>query len=263
MKKILLSVTNIVSYFDTPVYVKNYVGYFQSLPNVYGGQAVWAAVRKVKTNSIRVLSIVFFLAIQSQAQAILLPPIERNVDDLSNHKKGFTLFLTGLSGAGKTTIAEALATRLMELQERKISLLDGDVIRQYLSNDLGFSKKDRSINVRRVGFVAQEITKHGGIALCSLISPYQEDRQHNRDYISSVGGYIEIYVATPLAVCEDRDPKGLYAKVREGVITNFTGIDDPYEVPQDPEMVIDTSQVSLEQAVEMIVEYLKRETYIS
>jgi sulfate adenylyltransferase len=178
-------------------------------------------------------------------------------------KQGFTLFLTGFSGSGKSTIAQALAVKLMELQYRPITLLDGDVIRTYLSSELGFSREHRSLNVRRVGFVAQEITKNGGCALCPLIAPYAQDRLFNRNLISARGSYIEIHVATPLSVCEERDVKGLYAQAREGKISNFTGINDPYEAPVNPEITLDTTNISIEQAVEIVIDYLRREKYIS
>lgn len=178
------------------------------------------------------------------------------------HKQGFTVFFTGLSGAGKSTIANALAIKLHELQYRPISSLDGDEVRKHLSTELGFSKKHRSLNVRRVGFVAQEITKHGGIALCAMIAPYKEDREYNRSFIKQYGGFIEVYISTPLAVCEDRDVKGLYAKAREGKIPQFTGISDPYEAPINPELIIDTTNITIAQAVDRIVEYLRKEVYV-
>jgi len=176
--------------------------------------------------------------------------------------QGITLFLTGLSGSGKSTVAKALSEKLSEIQYRKITLLDGDVIRQNLSPNLGFSVADRSLNIRRVGFVANEITKNGGIALCSLIAPYESDRIALRENISNSGKYIEIYLSTPLEECEKRDVKGLYAKVRKGQIKHFTGIDDPYEIPKNPELIIDTTQLSIESAVNKIIEFLKNENYL-
>lgn len=177
-------------------------------------------------------------------------------------KQGFTVFLTGLSGAGKSTIVKLLQAKLMEIQDRKITILDGDVIRTNLSRELGFSKEHRSINVQRVGFVAQEITKHGGIALCALIAPYEDDRLYNKNLINSVGCYIEVYLSTPLSVCEERDVKGLYQKAREGKLTGFTGIDDPYEIPKNPTLILDTSKMNAEEAAESIIQYLKNEGYI-
>jgi sulfate adenylyltransferase len=178
-------------------------------------------------------------------------------------KQGFTIFMTGLSGAGKSTITNALAVKLMELQDRPVSILDGDEVRKYLSSELGFSKEHRALNVRRVGYVASEISKNGGIALCALIAPYRQDRDHNRARISAQGGYMEIHVATPLDVCEGRDVKGLYALARQGKVKQFTGISDPYEEPLSPELTIDTTQLSVEQALDLIIEYLHQEHFIA
>ncbi len=179
-----------------------------------------------------------------------------------SQKQGITLFFTGLSGAGKSTITNALAMKLMEIQNRKLTILDGDQLRTHLSQELGFSKEHRSINVRRVGYVASEITKNGGITLCALIAPYEADRMFNRGLITQYGAYLEIYVSTPLPICEDRDPKGLYEKAREGIIQQFTGISDPYEVPNSPEIVIDTTDISVEECVDHIISYLKQTNYI-
>ncbi len=175
---------------------------------------------------------------------------------------GFTLFFTGLSGAGKSTLAEALRDKLMSMGLHKISLLDGDVVRQFLSSELGFSKAHRDLNVRRIGFVASEITRVGGIALCAAIAPYRTARNENRRLISQVGGYIEIYVSTPLKICEQRDVKGLYAKVRSGTLPSFTGINDPYEIPENPEITIDTDSHSLEESLELILDYLSNAGYL-
>lgn len=176
--------------------------------------------------------------------------------------QGFTIFFTGLSGAGKSTIANALAIKLMEIQNRKITLLDGDVVRLNLSKGLGFSKEDRSTNVTRVGFVSNEITKNGGIAICALVSPYEKDRQTNRKLISQNGGYFEVHVSTSLQVCEDRDEKGLYAKAKLGEIPNFTGISDPYEEPINPELTIDTTQLSVNESIDLIVNSLKKSGFL-
>lgn len=177
-------------------------------------------------------------------------------------KQGFTIFLTGLSGSGKSTIANGLAIKLMEIQERPVTLLDGDLIRTHLTSELGFSKEHRSLNVRRVGFVASEITKNGGAAICALIAPYEADRQYNRNLISLNGNYIEIYISTPLEVCESRDVKGFYKLARDGKMTGFTGIDDPYEIPQKPEIVIDSSHCNVSEAVDSILNFLRHEMYI-
>jgi sulfate adenylyltransferase len=178
-------------------------------------------------------------------------------------QQGFTLFFTGLPASGKSTLANALSVKLMEIQERPLTVLDGDIIRTHLSSELGFSKEHRSINVRRVGFVASEISKNRGIAICALIAPYEQDRFFNRNLIDARGNYIEVYVATPLDVCEERDTKGLYALAKEGKITGFTGVDDPYEVPKNPEITIDTSQYSITEAINLILDYLRHEKFIN
>jgi sulfate adenylyltransferase len=160
------------------------------------------------------------------------------------YEQGFTVFFTGLSGSGKSTIANALMVKLMEMGGRPVSLLDGDVVRKHLSSELGFSKEHRDLNIQRIGYVASEITKNGGIAICAPIAPYAATRRLVRDMIEPHGGFIEVHVATPIEVCEQRDRKGLYAKARAGLIKGFTGIDDPYEVPENPEITIDTSELT-------------------
>ena len=155
-------------------------------------------------------------------------------------KQGFCIYFTGLSGSGKSTLANALKTKLEQLTYRKVSLLDGDTIRLYLSKGLGFSKEDRSTNVRRIGYVASEIVKHGGVCLVANIAPYQADRDHNRALISQYGGYMDCHVETSLSICEERDVKGLYALARQGKIKEFTGISDPYETPMNAEFVINS-----------------------
>lgn len=178
------------------------------------------------------------------------------------HKQGFTIFLTGLPSSGKSTLANALSLRLREMVDRQISVLDGDVIRTHLSRGLGFSQEDREANITRVGFVAKEITKHGGIAICALVAPFARAREMVRQMISEVGGFIEVYVATPLAICEERDRKGLYKKAREGVIKQFTGISDPYESPVAPEIAIDTAHVHPEAMIDILVKQIKLLGYI-
>jgi len=160
------------------------------------------------------------------------------------HLQGFTVFFTGLSGSGKSTLANALMIKLMELGGRQITLLDGDVVRKHLSSELGFSKEHRDLNILRIGYVASEITKNGGIAICAPIAPYAATRRAVREMIEPLGGFIEAHVATPIEICEQRDRKGLYAKARAGLIKGFTGIDDPYEVPEQPEIRIDTAALS-------------------
>lgn len=180
----------------------------------------------------------------------------------AKHKQGFTLFFTGLSGAGKTTLAQALIAKLMSEGKRNITLLDGDVVRRILANELGFSKADRDLNIRRVGYVASEVTKAGGIALCAAIAPYASARNENRHLISQHGGYIEIYISTSLTECEKRDTKGLYAKARKGELKGMTGVDDPYESPENAEIVIDTAELSIEDSVKKIIDYLHASGYL-
>ena len=171
----------------------------------------------------------------------------------SRDQQGYTVFFTGLSGAGKSTIANALMVRLLEMGDRPVSLLDGDIVRKHLSSELGFSKEHRNINVLRIGFVASEITKNGGVAICAPIAPFADTRRQVREMIEPLGGFLEIHVATSLAVCEQRDRKGLYALARAGKIKEFTGISDPYDEPETPEMRIDTVGCSPEEAVQRII----------
>jgi sulfate adenylyltransferase len=158
----------------------------------------------------------------------------------ARHQQGLTVFFTGLSGAGKSAIARALMVKLLEAGGRRVTLLDGDLVRKNLSSELGFSREHRDLNILRIGYVASEITKHGGIAICAPIAPYAATRAKVRQLIEPVGGFIEVHVATPLEVCEGRDRKGLYAKARAGILKEFTGISDPYEAPEKPEVVLDT-----------------------
>lgn len=176
--------------------------------------------------------------------------------------QGFTIFCTGLSGAGKSTIARVLCARLQELGTRPVTFLDGDIVRKNLSSELGFSKKHRDINVRRIGFVANEITKNRGVAICAPIAPYKDTRRQIRTNIETHGGFIEIHVATPLDVCENRDSKGLYAKARAGLLKGFTGVDDPYETPQNPEVVLDTTDMTPEEAAQEVLLYLERTGFL-
>ena len=178
------------------------------------------------------------------------------------HKQGVTIFFTGLSGSGKSTIANVLLTRFLEMGGRPVTILDGDLVRKHLSSELGFSKEHRDINIRRIGYVASEITKNGGIAICAPIAPYEAVRKHVREMIEPVGGFVLVHVATPLETCEQRDRKGLYAKARAGIVKEFTGISDPYEVPQNAEVVINTAELSPEEAAQEIVLHLERQGYI-
>jgi len=179
------------------------------------------------------------------------------------HEQGFTVFFTGLSGSGKSTIANALMVKLLQRGGRTVTMLDGDMVRKHLSKGLGFSKEDRDTNIERIGYVASEITKAGGIALCAPIAPYAAPRAVNRKLISAEGGYILVYVDTPIEVCEQRDRKGLYAKARAGIIKEFTGISDPYEEPEDADMVIHTTEVEPDEAAQRIIDHLVRLGYLT
>ena len=159
------------------------------------------------------------------------------------HLQGFTVLFTGLSGAGKSTLANALVAMLRESGDRRVTLLDGDIVRKHLSSELGFSREHRELNLRRIGFVAAEITRNGGIAVCAPIAPYAASRRELRETIEAVGGFVEVHVSTPVEVCEARDRKLLYARARAGLIKEFTGIDDPYEVPANPDIAIDTADI--------------------
>jgi sulfate adenylyltransferase len=168
-------------------------------------------------------------------------------------KQGFTVFFTGLSGAGKSTIANVLMIKLRELGDRPVTLLDGDIVRKNLSSELGFSREHRNLNVLRIGFVASEITKNGGVAICAPIAPYRDIRREVRSLVTPLGGFCEVHVSTALEVCEQRDRKGLYAKARRGEIKQFTGIDDPYETPEQAEVTIDTQNISPDEAALKII----------
>nr|MBF0222328.1 bifunctional sulfate adenylyltransferase/adenylylsulfate kinase [Desulfobulbaceae bacterium] len=177
-------------------------------------------------------------------------------------KQGFTVFISGLSGSGKSTLAKALMVKFMEMRDRPVTLLDGDIVRKNLSSELNFSKEHRNLNIIRIGFVASEITKNGGIALCAPIAPYEESRQANRELISRYGGFIEVYVSTPLETCEQRDRKGLYAKARAGKVKGVTGVSDPYIPPSNPEITIDTSEITPAEGAQEILLYLEEQGYI-
>lgn len=178
------------------------------------------------------------------------------------HKQGLTVFLTGLSGSGKSTIANVLLTKFLETGGRPVTILDGDLVRKHLSSELGFSKEHRDINIRRIGYVASEITKNGGIAICAPIAPYDAIRKQVRHMIEPYGGFILVHVATPVEICEQRDRKGLYAKARAGIIKEFTGISDPYEAPADAEVVIDTAELSPEESAQEIILHLEQQGFI-
>jgi sulfate adenylyltransferase len=177
-------------------------------------------------------------------------------------EQGVTIFMTGLSGSGKSTIAKVLYARFQEIGTRPVTLLDGDIVRRNLSSQLSFSREDRDINVRRIGYVAGEITKNRGVAICAPIAPYTATRFEIRKAIEEYGGFVEVHVATPLEECEKRDRKGMYAKARAGLIKGFTGVDDPYEVPESPEVRIDTTDITPDEAVQEVLLYLGHKGYI-
>jgi sulfate adenylyltransferase len=177
-------------------------------------------------------------------------------------EQGFTVFFTGLSGAGKSTIANALFVKFLELGGRPVTLLDGDIVRKHLSSELGFSKAHRDLNIMRIGFVASEITKNGGVALCAPIAPYDSVRKEVRHMVEPHGGFVLVHLSTPLEVCEQRDRKGMYAKARAGILKEFTGISDPYEAPVDAEVSVDTSDLTPEQAADAVFGYLEKEGFI-
>ncbi|MBK0867919.1 adenylyl-sulfate kinase [Saccharopolyspora sp. HNM0986] len=189
----------------------------------------------------------------AEQQQRLHPPLSR---------RGFTVLFTGLSGAGKSTMARALRDELTQYDHRAVTLLDGDVVRRTLCAGLGFSAEDRSRNVRRIGFVASEVTRHGGAAICAPIAPYRADRDAVRDMVEESGGFVLVYVATPLGECERRDRKGLYRKARAGTLPEFTGVSAPYEVPADADLVLDTSGLSQDEAVDEVVALLRRRGWV-
>ncbi|HUG43019.1 MAG TPA: bifunctional sulfate adenylyltransferase/adenylylsulfate kinase [Acidobacteriota bacterium] len=176
-------------------------------------------------------------------------------------RQGVCIWFTGLSGSGKSTTAEVLATLLME-RGRQVTILDGDVVRTHLSKGLGFSKEDRDINIRRIGFVAAELVRHGGTVICAAVSPYRATRNDARNMVGS-DNFIEIFVDTPLEVCEQRDVKGMYAKARRGEIKAFTGVDDPYEEPQSAEIILDTVQFSPEENAQKIIEFMRQALFVN
>jgi sulfate adenylyltransferase len=178
-------------------------------------------------------------------------------------RRGVVVFFTGLSGSGKSTLAKDLRDALLERGDRTVSLLDGDMVRRLLSAGLTFSREDRDLNIARIGFVATEVARHGGIAICAPIAPYAAARAGVRRMVSEVGDFVLVHVSTPLEVCEARDRKGLYAQARAGIIGSFTGISDPYEAPDDADLVIDTSVVSRHDAVAAVLAHLSRGGWLS
>ena len=177
------------------------------------------------------------------------------------HRQGVCIWFTGLSASGKSTTAEVLTVLLME-HGRQVTILDGDVVRTHLSKGLGFSKEDRDTNIRRIGYVASEIVRHGGVAICAAVSPYRATREDVRNMVGQEH-FVEVFVDTPLEVCEQRDLKGMYAKARRGEIKGFTGIDDPYEPPSNPEIVLTTTDCSPKDNAKRIIEFLLAEGFLS
>ncbi|HEY6045477.1 MAG TPA: bifunctional sulfate adenylyltransferase/adenylylsulfate kinase, partial [Pyrinomonadaceae bacterium] len=177
------------------------------------------------------------------------------------HRQGVCLWFTGLSGAGKSTTAEVLTTMLLELG-RRVTVLDGDVVRAHLSRGLGFSKDDRDTNIRRIGFVASEIARHGGVVICAAVSPYRATRNEVRSMFGA-DQFIEVFVDTPVSICEERDPKGLYGKKRRGEISGVTGIDDPYEAPENPEIVLDTVACTAKENAQLVLDYLAKLGFVN
>ncbi|HEY8549265.1 MAG TPA: adenylyl-sulfate kinase [Vicinamibacterales bacterium] len=190
--------------------------------------------------------------VEAMLRAAVPPPDQR----------GVTVFFTGLSGSGKSTIANRLRSWLLEHTSRTVTLLDGDLVRRHLSSELGFSREHRTLNIERIAFVAAEIARHGGLAICAPIAPYAETRRTARRMIEAAGGFVLVYVDTPLEVCEARDRKGLYARARAGLIQEFTGISDPYEPPDDADLVIRTESCTPDEAVRQVVELLKARGYL-
>jgi sulfate adenylyltransferase len=205
--------------------------------------------------------------------------LDRGTDDLSalpaavreqllrwrppKSRRGLTVLFTGLSGSGKSTLARALVDRLLEDGRRRVTVLDGDEVRRMLSAGLGFSRADRDLNVRRIGWVAAEVARHGGLAVCAPIAPYAATRAAVRRDVEATGDFVLVHVATPLEVCEARDRKGLYAKARAGLIPQFTGISDPYEEPDDADLVVDTTGRSIDDCTAEVLELLRTGGWVS
>jgi len=177
-------------------------------------------------------------------------------------QQGFTVFFTGLPSSGKSTLANALMAKLSELSTRPVTLLDGDLVGKLLSSELGFTKEHRDLKVKRIGYVASEITKHYGVAVCAPIAPYANARREVREMVSEYGGFIEVHVSTPVEICELRDRKGLYAMARAGALVGFTGVDDPYELPEHAEVVVDTSGVEPDVGVQRVIDKLRELGYL-
>ena len=176
-----------------------------------------------------------------------------------NMEEGFTLWFTGLSGSGKSAVADRVGLRLEEENDHKVERLDGDIVRQHLTADLGFTKEDRNTNIKRVSFLAELLSRNGVSVLASFISPYRERRQKTREQVTN---FIEVFVKCPIDVCAERDVKGLYEKARRGEIDNFTGISDPYEEPKNPEITLETHEEEIEESVQKVIDYLEENDYL-
>jgi len=242
--------------FRNMVYVKNLDQYFPDDEIPAGAEELnlsGTQLRKILAEGGHIPEWFTFPAVATELRRTHPPRLEQ----------GFTVFFTGLSGSGKSTIANVLLVKFLEMGGRPVTLLDGDLVRKHLSSELGFSKEHRDINIRRIGWVASEITKNGGIAICAPIAPYDAIRKEVRAMVEPGGGFALVHAATPIEICEQRDRKGLYAKARAGLVQGFTGVSDPYEPPSDAEIVIDTTEVPAGQAADRIIDYLRTQGYIT
>jgi len=228
---------------------------YEEVPRVPAGAKMWAIsgtqVREEYLNQGKKLPSWFTRPEVAEILSDAYPP---------RYRQGVCVWFTGLSGAGKSTTAEVLTVLLQE-HGRQVTVLDGDVVRTHLSKGLGFSKEDRDTNILRIGFVAAEIARHGGVAVCAAVSPYRATRNQVRNMVGT-DRFVEVFVDTPLEVCEQRDAKGLYAKARRGEIEGFTGIDDPYEPPLDPELTLDTVRHQPEENARRILDYLIQRGFV-
>ena len=241
--------------FRNMVYVQNLDQYFPDDEVPAGAEVLnlsGTQLRKILAEGGHIPEWFTFPAVATELRRTHPPRIEQ----------GFAVFFTGLSGSGKSTIANVLLVKFLEMGGRSVTLLDGDLVRKHLSSELGFSKEHRDINIRRIGWVAAEIAKNGGIAICAPIAPYDSIRKEVRAMVEPGGGFALVHAATPIEVCEQRDRKGLYAKARAGIVQNFTGVSDPYEAPADAELTIDTTQIQPGEAADRIIAYLRTQGYL-
>jgi len=241
--------------FRNMVYVKNLDQYFPDDEVPQGAEVLnlsGTQLRKILAEGGHIPEWFTFPAVATELRRTHPPRLEQ----------GFTVFFTGLSGSGKSTIANVLLVKFLEMGGRAVTLLDGDLVRKHLSSELGFSKEHRDINIRRIGFVAAEISRSGGIAICAPIAPYDSIRKEVRAMVEPGGGLMLVHTSTPIDVCEQRDRKGLYAKARAGLVQNFTGVSDPYEPPADAEMTIDTTQIQPGDVADKIIEHLRNNGYL-